>query len=95
MTIIDVKTEQDTGRGWAFDVVVDDDDGQRHEYQVTLSWPDYDLWCHGQVAPERVVRAAFRFLLEKESAEMILSRFDCAVIRRYFPEVDKQLPAFL
>ncbi|MBI1375680.1 MAG: hypothetical protein GC159_23460 [Phycisphaera sp.] len=94
MAEIDVKTEQDQGRGWAFEVDVTDA-GQTHCYDVTLSWSDYDLWCHGQVAPERVVRAAFRFLLEREPASAILSRFDCAVIRRYFPDVDKLLPGML
>ena len=64
-------------------------------YQVTLSWPDYDLWSHGRVAPEKVVHAAFEFLLAHEPATSILSKFDCSLIRRYFPEVDAELPKMI
>lgn len=94
MARIEVKTEQDSGRGWSFGVEVEGE-GQPHRYTVTLSWSDYDLWSHGQVAPERVVRAAFEFLLRREGAGAILSKFDCALIRRYFPEVDRELPGLL
>lgn len=91
MAEINVKTETDAERGWTFDVELTDN-GDIHQYQVSLSWSDYDLWSHGQFAPERVVKAAFRFLLEREPASAILPRFDCAVIRRYFPDVDRELP---
>lgn len=94
MATIDIKTETDSGRGWTFDVEVDDA-GQTHAYDVTLSWSDYELWSRGQVAPEKVVRAAVEFLLEREPATAIMRRFDCAVIRRYFPTVDKELPRLL
>ncbi len=91
MTDINVKTETDSSRGWTFAVDLTTN-GHTHEYTVTLSWSDYDHWSHGRVAPERVVEAAFEFLLDREPADAILSRFDCAVIRRYFPEVDRELP---
>ncbi|MEX2671343.1 MAG: hypothetical protein WD294_04445 [Phycisphaeraceae bacterium] len=94
MADITVKTESDSSRGWTFHVEIDDD-GRTHAYDVTLSWSDYDLWSRGQVAPERVVQAAMNFLLEREPATAILPRFDCAIIRRYFPEVDKTLPGML
>lgn len=94
MADISVKTESDSGRGWTFQVEIDDD-GRPHAYEVTLNWSDYDLWSRGQVAPERVIQAAMQFLLEREPATAILPRFDCAIIRRYFPEVDKTLPGML
>ncbi|MDH3584766.1 MAG: hypothetical protein OER86_11175 [Phycisphaerae bacterium] len=94
MANITVQTEEDSGRGWRFGVELDDA-GQTQQHTVTLSWAEYDLWSHGQVAPERVVEAAFQFLLEREPASAILASFDCAVIRRYFPEVDDALPAML
>ena len=95
VTKIDVKTEEDSPRGWAFGVELEDDAGQAHSYSVTLNWSDYDLWSRGQVAPERVVRAAFEFLLQREPTASILPKFDCAIIRRYFPEVDHELPKLL
>lgn len=94
MPTIHVKTETETERGWKFGVELDDA-GRTHEFDVTLSWSDYDHWTHGQVAPERVIKAAFGFLLEREPASAILRSFDCAVMRRYFPEVDRELPKLL
>lgn len=38
------------------------------------------------IAPERVLSAAFTFLLERESNTSILSRFDLFDIETYFPE---------
>ena len=94
MATITIGTETEGDNNWQYEVQVDED-GQQHDYQVTLSWSDYDLWCKGRVAPQKVVRAAFEFLLERESASMILSRFDCSVIRRYFSDVDSLLPQMI
>jgi hypothetical protein len=69
-----------------------DEGSSKHQYSVTLSRSDYDQWSNGQVQPEQVIQAAFDFLLEREPASAILSQFDCSVIRRYFPEVDRELP---
>ena len=52
----------------------------------------HDLWSHGTIAPSKVVEKAFKFLLQREPASAILTKFDCSVIRRYFPEVDAELP---
>ena len=91
MPQIEIGTETEGHNHWGYQVRVRDQ-GLSHDYQVTLSWPDYDLWSHGRVAPEKVVHAAFEFLLEREPATSILSKFDCSLIRRYFPEVDAELP---
>lgn len=91
MPTIDIGTETEGPNHWAYEVCVTDN-GHKHQYRVTLSWLDYDLWSHGRVAPERVVRAAFEFLLQREPASSILPKFDCSLIRRYFAEVDRELP---
>jgi hypothetical protein len=44
---------------------------------------------------ERCVEAAFRFLLDREPKESVLSRFDVTVISRYFPEFGRELPRYL
>jgi hypothetical protein len=49
----------------------------------------------GKHTPERCLEAAFRFLLDREPKESILGRFDIAVISRYFPEFEKDLPDYL
>lgn len=91
MAEIEIGREQESDNQWRYDVTVFDA-GRTHHYDVTLSYADYDLWSHGRVAPSRVVEAAFEFLLDHEPATSIMSRFDCSVIRRYFPQVDEQLP---
>ena len=94
MPSITIGPETEEANRWRYAVTVEDA-GTQHSYDVTLSWSDYDLWSHGRVAPEKVVKAAFDFLLAREPATSILARFDCAVIRRYFPEVDSELPKLL
>ena len=47
------------------------------------------------VAPEEALAAAFRFLLDREPKESILSRFDVSVISSYFPEFERTLARYL
>ena len=94
MADIEIGQETEAANHWSYDVRVFDS-GRTHDYKVTLSFQDYDHWSHGRVAPSQVVRAAFAFLLDREPASAILSKFDCSVIRRYFPEVDTQLSKYL
>lgn len=91
MPTIHIGTETEGPNNWSYEVQVRDED-KTHDYRVTLSWQDYDLWSHGRVAPEKVVRAAFEFLLQREPASSILPKFDCSLIRRYFADVDRELP---
>jgi hypothetical protein len=49
----------------------------------------------GPVPPERVLRPAIAFLLDREPKEAILRRFDLSEISRYFPEFESELPRFL
>ena len=46
----------------------------------------------GKQKPERLLDAAFRFLLDREPKESILRRFDAEIIGRYFPEFERELP---
>ena len=45
--------------------------------------------------PERFVESVFRFLLEREPKESIMSRFDVTVVQRYFPEFDDAIAGYL
>jgi hypothetical protein len=55
----------------------------RHE--VTVTAEDVARYAAGST-PERLLEASFEFLLEREPASSILSRFALPVIERYFPE---------
>jgi hypothetical protein len=54
------------------------------EHRVTVAQADLARLDRGAPDPERLVRAAFAFLLERESASSILRAFDLPVIGRYF-----------
>jgi len=44
-----------------------------------------------RVSDERFVEAVFEFLLERESKDSILPRFDVSVVSRYFPEFEGEI----
>jgi hypothetical protein len=79
----------------AFEVVVASDDGSESTHQVTMVRATYARLAQGRYEPETCIEAAFRFLLDREPTEAILRRFDAGVISAYFPEFEKELPAYL
>ena len=85
-----------TGEGDAleFEVVVRDGQGETRHH-VTMTRETCDRLTGGMHTPERCIEAAFRFLLEREPKESILSRFDVTVIARYFSEFERELPRYL
>ena len=54
-------------------------------HDVTVAPEDVARYAPG-ATPERLLEASFEFLLEREPASSILSRFALPVIERYFPE---------
>lgn len=76
-----------------FDVTVRED-ASDSRHRVSLSQEDFARISNGYEA-ERVIEAAFRFLLDREPKESILSRFDVKVIARYFPDFERKLPDYL
>lgn len=78
----------------AFDVEVREEAGETR-HRVTLSQQDYRRLTGGRCTPQACVKAAFRFLLDREPKESILPRFDLMVIARYFPEFQRALPGYL
>jgi hypothetical protein len=85
-----------TGEGdpLEFEVVVRAGRGEtRHD--LTMAQETCERLTAGKHTPERCLEAAFRFLLDREPKESILSRFDVSVISRYFPEFERELPRYL
>jgi hypothetical protein len=91
---IAVPGNGEQGGAWAFDVRVEEK-GRKYDFAVTLRREDLERWAPAGTPPDRVVRAAFTFLLANEPVTSIMSRFDCSVIRRYFPSVDSELPGMV
>jgi hypothetical protein len=69
--------------------------GGRTVHEVTMSEATYGKLSGGRAGPDEVIRASFRFLLDREPKEAILSRFDVTVISRYFPSFERDLPDYL
>ena len=85
-----------TGEGapLEFEVVVREGKGEtRHE--VTMTRECAERLTAGKHTPERSLEAAFRFLLDREPKESILSHFDVTVISRYFPDFEREVPRYL
>lgn len=89
--------ERSTAEGWEFHVLIQDPDGSRSKHVVTLRQADYQRLRGGEgkgklkVSPAKLVEESFKFLLEREPKESILSRFELPVIGRYFPEYEREL----
>ena len=76
-------------------VIVQEDRGKTH-HAVTLDSGTFTrLIGTTGATPEDLVRAVFEFLLERESKESILSRFDVTVVQRYFPEFEAEIQNYL
>ena len=92
MAQIEIKTEQERGRGWDYLARVSREVGKPTEHTIRLAWVDHEHWCGGRVAPSKVVESLLAFLLEREAQHAIPASFDAATVRRWFPDVDRELP---
>jgi hypothetical protein len=77
-----------------FEVIVREGKGETRHH-VTVAREMCERLTAGTHTPERLLAAAFRFLLDREPKESILARFDATVISRYFPEFERELSRYL
>jgi len=63
-------------------------------HDVTVSPEDVARYAPA-ATPERLLAASFEFLLEREPASSILSRFSLPVIETYFPEYPRVIGQML
>jgi hypothetical protein len=90
--MIEVKRVSEGG-DLDFEVVVREGEGETRHH-VTISREMYERLTAGKHTPERCLEAAFRFLLDRETKESILGRFDVTMILRYFPEFEREMPRY-
>jgi hypothetical protein len=85
-----------TGEGniLKFEVVVREGKSETR-HTITMSAQTCERLIVGKYTPERSLKVAFRFLLDREQKESILSHFDVTVISRYFPDFERELPRYL
>ena len=60
-------------------------------HEVTATPEDVARYAGAGASAEKLLRASFEFLLEREPKESILSRFELPVIERYFPEYVRRI----
>jgi CHASE3 domain sensor protein len=90
MTTINILEQQATDNGWQFTVHLEDE-AEQQEHLVTLDRDYYEKVTDGAVSADRLVEAAFRFLLDHEPKEQILSHFTLDTIQNYFPEFEQEV----
>ena len=83
---------------WRYKVEITESDvsSSRTTHQVTMRKDYYmDLTQQGRMIPEELIKMSFEFLLDRESKESILGKFDIAQINIYFPEFEKMIKTIL
>jgi len=65
--------------------------GASKEYAVTLENSYYQDLTRGKITKEELMEKSFKFLLERESKESILSKFNLKIIKSYFPEFEEEI----
>jgi hypothetical protein len=79
------------GTGTTFAVMLRDDEGSTTTYEVTVPDADWERFGRDFRTREELVKASFRFLLEREPKESILRSFELGVIQRYFPDYSQAI----
>jgi hypothetical protein len=92
LTEIDVDCTPE-GTGWRCLVVVSK--GARTAHIVDVADADLARLDPDASDPDRLVRASFDFLLEREPNTAILREFELPEISRYFPEYEATISARL
>jgi len=69
--------------------VIIEEHGSSTTHTVTLDDKYYEELTHRTIQKEELIKNSFEFLLQRESKESILRKFDLKVISRYFPEYEK------
>lgn len=67
------------------------ENGSQTQHEVHLNKADYQKITNGKIKPEVLIKKSFEYLLQNESKEQILSKFDFTSISRYFPTFIKEI----
>ena len=84
-----IPLNQNSTSGWSFLVEVSDDGVTSHEVILKK-----DIWQRlkgSREKPEDLITDSFKFLLERESNQSILRKFNLELIGEYFPEYENEI----
>jgi hypothetical protein len=88
--VVSVKEASQDAERFVLDVRVSEGRGETR-HVVTLAKKDHARLARRGETAEAFVERCFGFLLAREPKESILTRFDVAVIGRYFPEFERAI----
>lgn len=86
MENIKIKRQSQINNGWQFLVKVDD-----REYEVDLEKSYWRKLTQEKIEPTDLIYKSFIFLLQKESKESILAKFNLKQIADYFSDYEKEI----
>ncbi len=78
-----IKSKEENDNNWIFLVSIDD-----LEYIVTID-KEYYIELNNGITVDELIKKSFEFLLERESKESILKKFNINIIKQYFPEYEQ------
>jgi hypothetical protein len=84
-----------TNCGQAEYQVVVEEGASRTTHNVTVTPDHVKRYAPQGTSAEKLVEASFEFLLEHESKESVLPRFELPIIEHYFPEYPRKIRAKL
>lgn len=96
---VKVQKQSPTDEGWQFIVWVGEfsrPDAERNnitEYIITLDREYWQKLTGGVGTPADLIKRSLEFLLKRESKESILKSFDLRLIKKHFPEYEKEIAA--
>ena len=93
----EILSERENSSGWCFEAqLICDEGGGLRRVTLLLAWADYNLWSvDGADRPTAVAEAALSYLISEVGADAIPDRFDASIIRRRFPDADREIPKLI
>ena len=88
MAAIAVQCDGSRERGWSCIVTLREGGIDISTHHVRVWESDLTRLAPNAPDPGALVKASFRFLLDRESPQMILRTFELTDIARYFPEYE-------
>ena len=86
-----IQIESISGERWL--VTVESNTRTQHNVRVTEA--DVRRFGGPATTAEELLRASFKFLLEREPNTSILGEFELPLIGRYFPEYEREITRYL
>lgn len=72
-------------------VMLTPEDGPHSTHEVTLSEEYWEKLTGGKMSGQDLIEATFEFLLQRESNDSIMNKFDLTTVAEYWPEYENTI----